>query len=85
MTFTLRTGVSCAETDYGTALLDEESGEYWELNPTGGQVLRTLLAGGTPEEAVRELIRDYDVDDGGAREDVRQLVEALESSGLVER
>ncbi|MEV8306240.1 lasso peptide biosynthesis PqqD family chaperone [Streptomyces flavidovirens] len=85
MTLKLRTGVSCADTEYGIALLDEASGQYWELNPTGAQVLRILLRGGTSEQAVRDLTDTCDVDAESARDDVRGLVEALDSSGLVER
>ena len=48
MPLKLRPGVSTADTDYGTTLLDEDSGEYFTLNPTGALVLRTLLDGGTP-------------------------------------
>ena len=55
MTLKLRNGVSTADTDYGTTLLDEDSGQYWNLNPTGALVLRTLLDGGTPAQAVQEL------------------------------
>ena len=47
MALNLRPGVSTADTDYGTTLLDEHSGEYFTLNPTGALVLRTLLGGGT--------------------------------------
>ena len=49
MALTLRPGVSTADTDYGTTLLDERSGEYFTLNPTGALVLRTLLGGGTAD------------------------------------
>ena len=34
MTLKLRDGVSTANTDYGVMLLDEYSGQYWNLNPT---------------------------------------------------
>ncbi|WP_431041304.1 lasso peptide biosynthesis PqqD family chaperone [Streptomyces sp. P1-3] len=84
MTLRLRDGVSRADTDYGIALLDENSGEYWNLNPTGAQVLRTLLAGGTPDQAARELADAYDVDTESARRDVRELLVALRSSDLLE-
>ena len=62
MTWKLRDGVSTADTDYGIALLDEDSGEYWNLNPTGALVLRTLLEGGTSTDAVQALVERYDVD-----------------------
>ena len=83
MTLTLRPGVSTAATDYGTTLLDEDSGEYWNLNPTGALVLRTLLAGGTSADAVQALVERYDVDAGSASRDVQDLLGGLHSAGLV--
>ena len=84
MTLKLRDGVSAAETDYGTTLLDEDSGQYWNLNPTGVLVLRTLLEGGTPAQAVQELTAQYAVDAETASRDVEDLVGGLHSAGLVE-
>ena len=83
MTLTLRDGVSTADTDYGLMLLDEDSGQYWNLNPTAAVVLRTLLDGGTPEQAVRELTDQYQVDAHTANRDVQDLVGELHSVGLV--
>ena len=84
MTLKLRDGVSTAETDYGTTLLDEDSGEYWNLNPTGVIVLRTLLEGGTPAQAVQQLAAEYAVDMETATRDVDELIGGLQSAGLVE-
>lgn len=84
MTVKLRAGVSTADTDYGTTLLDEDSGEYWTLNPTASLVLRTLLAGGTEEQAVRALTAEYAVDEDTAGRDVAELLGGLRSASLVE-
>jgi Coenzyme PQQ synthesis protein D (PqqD) len=84
MTLKLRKGVSTAETDYSTTLLDEDSGQYWNLNPTGVLVLRTLLEGGTPAQAVQELTAQYAVDAETASRDVEDLIGGLHSAGLVE-
>jgi Coenzyme PQQ synthesis protein D (PqqD) len=84
MALTLRAGVSTADTDYGTTLLDENSGEYWNLNPSGALVLRTLLDGGTPEEAAAALAAEFEVGDRAASEDVRELVDGLRSARLIE-
>ena len=46
MMLQLRDGVSAADTEYGMALLDEDSGQYWNLNPTAALALRTLLGAG---------------------------------------
>ena len=83
MTLNLRDGVSAADTDYGIALLDEDSGEYWNLNPTGALVLRTLLQGGTSTDAAQALVERYDIDADSASRDVQDLLDGLYSAGLV--
>ena len=80
----LRNGVSTADTDHGTTLLDEDSGDYWNLNPSGALVLRTLLDGGTPDQAVHALTEEYDVAGEAAHRDVTGLIAGLRSAGLVE-
>jgi Coenzyme PQQ synthesis protein D (PqqD) len=83
MPLKLRDGVSTADTDYGTTLLDEDSGEYWNLNPTGALVLRTLLDGGTPEQAAQALTEQYAVDADTAGQDVEDLVGGFQAAGLM--
>ena len=83
MTLKLRDGVSAADTDYGMALLDEDSGQYWNLNPTAALALRTLLDGGTTAQAVKELAEQYAVDADTANKDVEDLLVELRSVGLV--
>lgn len=84
MTLKLRGGVSTADVEYGTALLDEKCGQYWNLNPSGALILETLLGGGTAEQAVAALTGQFAVDIDTARQDVRELVDALRSADLVE-
>jgi coenzyme PQQ synthesis protein D (PqqD) len=83
MTLQLRGGVSLVDTDYGIAVLDEDSGQYFNLNPTGALVLRTLLNGGTCEQAAQELSTEYAVDRATANQDVTVVLEELRSAGLV--
>jgi hypothetical protein len=83
MTLKLRGGVLLVETDYGAAVLDEHSGQYFDLNPTGVLVLRTLLDGGTREQAAQELSIEYAVDLATASQDVKALLEECRSAGLV--
>jgi hypothetical protein len=84
MTLQLREGVPAADTDYGMALLDEDSGQYWNLNPTAALALRTLLDGGTTAQAIQELTQQYAVDADTASQDINNLVGELHSAGLVE-
>jgi len=84
MTLKLRDGVSTAETEYGMALLDEDTGRYWNLNPTGTLVLRRLLEGGTATQAMDELAEQYAVDRETAGRDVEDLIADLRLAELVE-
>ncbi|MCC8250415.1 lasso peptide biosynthesis PqqD family chaperone [Saccharothrix luteola] len=83
MPLRIRDGVSTADTEYGTVLLDERTGEYWQLNPTGAEVVRLLMAGRTPAEAVQALTEQFDVDEPQARNDVETLLDSLRSADLV--
>lgn len=83
MALQFRTDISTADTEYGTVLLDERSGRYWQLNATGALVVRTLLAGGTRAEAVAALMEQFEVDDSQASDDVAELLDGLRSAGLV--
>ncbi|MFJ4521606.1 lasso peptide biosynthesis PqqD family chaperone [Streptomyces sp. NPDC088810] len=74
--------VSAAETDYGTVLLDEQAGAYWELNPTATLVVRTLLDGGEEADAAAALVREFHIDQAQALQDVETLVRELRDSGL---
>jgi hypothetical protein len=83
MTLKLRERVSATDTEYGIVLLDEDSGEYWNLNPTGALVVRTMLDGGSAADATRRLIEQYAIDPDTARGDVDDLVAGLRGAGLV--
>lgn len=83
MTLRLRPGVSTAETGYGTVLLDEGSGDYWQLNPTAALVLRLLAEGCGAAGAAAALAAEFDVDPARALADVAALVERLRAARLV--
>lgn len=74
--------VSAAETDYGTVLLDERGGAYWELNPTATLVVKMLMAGRDEADAVTAITDEFDIDLAQARQDVDALVRQLRTSGL---
>ncbi|MEU1025498.1 lasso peptide biosynthesis PqqD family chaperone [Streptomyces sp. NPDC005904] len=74
--------VCTTKTDYGTVLLDQRSGDYWELNPTGTLVVRTLLDGGGEAAAVDALVAEFDISRPRAEQDVADLVRELRESGL---
>jgi coenzyme PQQ synthesis protein D (PqqD) len=81
----LRKGISVTETEDGTVLLDQRSGKYWQLNPSGALILSTLLAGGTAEQAAGAVAARYPVDTDRALADVRALVDSLRAARLVHK
>ncbi|RSN30870.1 lasso peptide biosynthesis PqqD family chaperone [Amycolatopsis sp. WAC 01416] len=83
MSLAFRPNVSIVDTDYGSVLLDERKGRYFQLNPSGRIVVRTLLEGGGSDEAAGALIEEYDVSRERAEQDVTALVEGLRAAGLV--
>ncbi|MEU3724077.1 lasso peptide biosynthesis PqqD family chaperone [Streptomyces sp. NPDC031705] len=81
---TLKPGVLLTETEYGMALLDQKSAEYWTLNPTAAVVLRELLDGHGTERAAAALVERYEgVDTDVAAQDVMSIVEEFRSAGLI--
>ncbi|MEU7645360.1 lasso peptide biosynthesis PqqD family chaperone [Streptomyces huasconensis] len=83
MTLRFGTDVSTAETQYGTVLLDQRTGEYWELNPTGALVVRTLMDDGDEAAAVTALVAQFAIDRDRAERDVTALVSDLRNAGLL--
>ncbi|MEU7558283.1 lasso peptide biosynthesis PqqD family chaperone [Streptomyces eurythermus] len=84
MSLSLAAYVTAVDTDGGAmVLLDERTGKYRQLNPTGALVLRLLLRGATAEDAAAALAEHYPQAGGRAGEDVARLVEALRRAGLL--
>ncbi|SES47342.1 PqqD family protein, HPr-rel-A system [Streptomyces sp. yr375] len=79
----LREDVSLVDTDYGKVLLNGGTGEYWELNPTGGLILAALLEGSPTEEIIGTLCAEFEVDEDRAATDVAALLSALREARLV--
>ncbi len=53
------------------------------LNETGAFLWRILEKGATEEEAVAELLKEYDVDEETAKADVKAFVTKLTEAGLL--
>ncbi|MFD5268974.1 lasso peptide biosynthesis PqqD family chaperone [Streptomyces sp. NPDC058335] len=83
MTFALVSGVSVADTENGTVLLDERNGRYWMLNRTGAVVLRCLLDGESPQEAAQTLLRCYPDAPERAAAHVESLLDALRTAKVI--
>ncbi|MGW6055066.1 lasso peptide biosynthesis PqqD family chaperone [Streptomyces sp. NPDC055189] len=83
MALRLRPGVSRVTTEYGSVLLDEVDGRYWEANATAAMVLDAIEDSGEIESAVSVIVKTFDTDAETARGDVRLVVEQLRRLGVV--
>lgn len=84
MPLRLRPDIATTDTDDGLVLLDERSGRYWQLNPTGAAVLHALLAGGHPDHIADDLANRYHIDFQQAQHDVTALTTQLHAAKLVQ-
>jgi hypothetical protein len=80
-----RPEVLVRELDREAVLLDVASGVYFGLNETGFRVLELLDGDRTVEQVEEALADEFAVDRETLRCDVRAILEALVSEGLVER
>lgn len=86
MKYRLQENVSVSDTDYGSVILDGESGRYFQLNPVATEMLRMLGEGCTDNEVLDAIVDGYDVEQHRAYNDLRVLIEeALKADILAER
>ncbi|WP_432140268.1 lasso peptide biosynthesis PqqD family chaperone [Streptomyces sp. bgisy084] len=79
----LHPDVVATDTDDGTVLLNERTGRYWQLNATGGLVLRQLLDGHEAPRIAAEVADKHRIDLHRAEADVTAVIEQLHAARLV--
>lgn len=75
--------VVAREIDGEAVLLNLATGIYFGLNSTGTRIWRALVENGSPQDAIRALLREYEVAGDQLQRDVSRLVEELVSKGLL--
>lgn len=83
MPLRLSPDIAATDTDDGLVLLDERTGRYWQLNPTGAYVLYALVDGEHPEKIAQDLVTRYRIDPHQAHHDVTALAVQLYAAKLV--
>ncbi|WP_327738786.1 lasso peptide biosynthesis PqqD family chaperone [Streptomyces nojiriensis] len=84
MGFKLHEHVSIVHTEYGSVLLDERTGKYFQLNPTGTEVATGLMEQHEPTDIARKLVAEYDIGEEQAEADIAALIEQLREAELVQ-
>lgn len=83
MPLQLRPDIATTDTDDGLVLLDERTGRYWQLNPTGAHVLHALIEGHPPERIAADLATRYHIDVQQAAHDITAVTDHLHAAKLV--
>ncbi|MFJ6699152.1 lasso peptide biosynthesis PqqD family chaperone [Streptomyces sp. NPDC091272] len=81
----LRKGIAVTTTEYGSVLLDEKDGTYWQLNECGALVVTAIREGRSPSDAVEQLLAEYEVERAEAEADVAELTARLVEAKIVTR
>ncbi|MCX7774605.1 MAG: PqqD family protein [Rectinemataceae bacterium] len=79
----LKPTVKKSKVDDEIVLLDSASGVYYGLNEVGSRMLELALNAENEEEIIRKLLEEYEVDESRLRQDYRDLMDALQSKGLI--
>ena len=84
MTVRLKTDISICPTDHSAVVLNERTGQYWQLNETGANILGALLNGAAAEATADRIASVRPVTRERALADVRSLLDNLAAAGLIE-
>jgi len=68
----------------GAIVLDVRQGQMFNLNFVGSRILELLKSGSTESAIVDEIGREFDVSHDLAENDVREFLQVLKKSHLVE-
>ena len=68
-----------------TVLMHIQSGEYFELNPSGSLTLERLLAGASVDQVALLLSQHYAVSQAQAHTDVEALLAQLRNRALIQQ
>jgi hypothetical protein len=79
----LHPDVVLTDTDDGVVLLHQGTGRFWQLNGTGGRVLRRLVDGEQPDAIAADLSSRHRVDVAVVTADVRSVLTHLLEAKLV--
>lgn len=72
------------EVDGEAVLLDVDQGMYYALNEVGTRAWKYLKDTGDPEDAVKGILREYEVDEATLRTDLQAFVKELVDNGLAD-
>ena len=67
------------------AILQLSSGSYFGLDEVGARIWQLLQKPSTPDEIVRDLLEEYEVEASACRADVMNLLAEMIEAGIVER
>jgi len=79
-----RKRIAWDEIDGEMLIINVETGYYFSLDGLGSLIWRMLADGVNERDMVARIISEYEVDESTARDDLRELVDALAAEELVD-
>ncbi|WP_145007860.1 lasso peptide biosynthesis PqqD family chaperone [Kocuria marina] len=70
-------------TEYGEVVLNDKTGAYWHLNESASRIVSVLETGGSTEDAVRNLVDAYGIDEAVVRRDIQAVASNLKKLGAL--
>jgi len=82
---TVKKSIIFTATDYGGVILDDRTGQYWQLNATSAAIFTGLQSGLDMNTVAQQIVDSFDdVDLGSAISDATDLVQQLRTAGIIE-
>ena len=79
----LRDDVLFHEVNGEMVFLDVPTGNYFSLNEIGTRIWKGISEGESPDEIVRRLLAEYDVDETQIRSDYDDMLVTMKEEGLI--
>ncbi|MDX1530169.1 MAG: PqqD family protein [Rhodothermales bacterium] len=76
-------GLSAAQLGDEAIVLNVHTGQYYSLNELGARILDIAETPTAPDDIVRALLCEYDVEEDVLRADVLAFLEDLQRNGLI--
>ncbi len=78
-----KANLSTVNTDYGTVVLNESTGEYWHLNNSAAYIFQELASGSSIDTIAQSLVCQFSISVNDAEKDVIDTKQQLKSLGAL--
>jgi len=85
MTVRMKTDIHFRPIEHSAVILNERTGQYWQLNETAAYILQAVLTDTTKAEIADQIITARPVNRERALADIHSLLDELTRADLIEQ